>query len=61
MSLMFAIPRKSIISFFFKQYKIHDSHSLDTKVQGNHKGNISRWSTIVLVNKLLNRTVVDSD
>ena len=57
MSLMFAIPRKSIISFFFKQYKTHDSHSLGTKVQGN----ISRWSTIVLVNKLLNRTVVDSD
>ena len=38
MSLMFAIPRKSIISFFFKQYKTHDSHSLGTKVQGNQKG-----------------------
>ena len=44
MSLMFAIPRKSIISFFFKQYKIHDSHSLDTKVQGNHKVGGARLS-----------------
>ena len=35
MSLMFAIPRKSIISFFFKQFKTHDSRSLGTKVQGN--------------------------
>ena len=51
---------KEVHHLFFLQI-VQDSRQSLSGYQSTRKPKRRRWSTIVLVNKLLNRTVVDSD